>query len=81
MVPDPHYRPVRPGTRTLNLHPSRAELERYLLNHLTPPCADAIEEHSLACPRCLEELEDLHSFIQDLRAAIGGHARAAGAGL
>jgi hypothetical protein len=55
---------------SLGDHPSEETLERYLLHQTNSSELDAIETHVLACPDCVQRLEEVESYISVMRASL-----------
>ena len=51
-------------------HVDEDRLELYLLDLLEEPEVAAIEEHILLCPACQAAQEELHGYVQAMRAAL-----------
>ncbi len=52
------------------LHLLDDELEEYILGILPATRLDAVEEHILFCPVCLDRAEEMESFIHAARQAM-----------
>ncbi|HEQ99131.1 MAG TPA: hypothetical protein ENO22_07305 [candidate division Zixibacteria bacterium] len=48
------------------MHPSRDDLELYVIDNLEPSRAEAVKEHLRACEFCREVVEDFKSFLESV---------------
>jgi hypothetical protein len=64
------------GTLTESKHASDDDLELYLLNFLSGPHIDLIEEHLLVCTLCIEAAEQLSEEISLMRLTLRRYSAA-----
>ena len=56
-------------------HVSEDALEEYSLHHLRQDETETVAEHLVICEKCRVRLESIETFIDDLRANLGGTQR------
>ena len=56
-------------------HVSEDDLESYAVGTLSEPVAERLEEHLLACSKCLERLESIDGYVCAMRMAAARIAR------